>query len=148
MKVQFEILPSQVEAYVSLVKAYFEANKKTSTVQVDTLILLFRITWNQHVFELLLTLHKFLLDKILNVAYNKYRGSLYKEDYLELSQMLRGEFFRRVLYYKFPPVAPFSSYVKGYLAKWLNTYVKIMAKKNSRTILFVDYYGVDINEEE
>ncbi len=137
---QLKILSSQIELYVRLIESFYAENHKSLVNQVDTLILLFKITYDQKVFELLLKCHKYLLSNILNGAFHRYKKHLYKEDYEELQQMLYGEFFRRILYYKFPPEAPFSSYIKMYLSKWLNTYIKIMCKKNNRTILFIDYY--------
>lgn len=128
-----------VDFYVRQARSYYMENKQTSPTHVDTLILLYRLTENQKAFELLLDCHYFLLMKILRELYNKYRGFLYEEDYNELRQKLYLEFFRRVLFYKIPPEAPFSKYVKLYLKRWLNTYIKITVDKNKRVVLWIDW---------
>ena len=125
--------------YAGLVKKHYTENKSTSPTHIDALVILYKLTREQKVFNLIFECHYFLLLKILREKYNKFRGFLYDEDYDDLRQMLCGEFFRRILYYKLPPEAPFSKYIKLYLRRWINTYVKLQVDKNKRFVLFVDW---------
>ena len=125
--------------YVEFLKSYYKETKKTSPIHIDTLIMMYKITSSQIIFLSIFYCHYFLLIKILREGYNRYRGFLYEEDYNDLRQRLYIEFFRRILFYKFPPDAPFSKYIKMYLRKWLNTYTKLLVDKNKRFVLASDW---------
>ncbi len=127
------------DQYVGMVGEYYSKYKKTTEVHIDTLILIYKLTDSKKSFDLIFKCHYFLLMKIVKNKYERYKGHLYQEDFKELQHMVFGEFFRRVMFYKIPPEAPFSKYVKLYLKNWLNTYTKIIVNKNKRFVLFVDW---------
>lgn len=127
-----------IDKYIDLVLSYYELNKVTTEVHIDTLVLLYKITGDDKVFNVLFKVHLGLLIKITKNIYQKYYKFLYYEDYYDMMAMVFGEFYRRTLYYKIPPIAPFSKYIKSYIMKWLNTYTKIIVKKNNRYVLECD----------
>lgn len=124
--------------YAEYVISYYQEYRLTTEVHIDTLILLYRFTGNEVIFNILFELHYGLLLKITRMTFNRYRSYLYSEDYNDMLAMVFGEFYRRVLHYDIPPKAPFSKYVKLYIRRWLNTYTKIIVKKNNRFILDCD----------
>ena len=127
-----------LDHYVQLLKQHYAENKCTSPIQIDSLVLLYRISRSQKVFSLLFECHKKLLHSIIRDRFNYYKGNLYNEDYYELQGIVYIEFYRRVLFYKIPPEAPFSKYIKLFLKKWTNTYTKLMVNKNKKTLFLSD----------
>ena len=121
--------------YIRELKSYYKKYKQTSEIQIDTLIIIYRTTKDEEAFALLLKCHEFLLRKLVSNAYNIYKQYLYTEDYNELYAMALEEFVRRVLFYKIPPEAPFSKYIKLYMKKWLYAYAGLMSKLNNKFYL-------------
>jgi len=127
-----------VNNYISFIEEYYKKHKRTSEIHVDSLILIYNLTKNEKIFNWILKVHRGLLIKITRFTYNKYKTFLYKEDYNEMLSMVMGEFYRRILFYEIPPRAPFSKYVKLYIRRWLNSYTKLIVKKNNRFVLECD----------
>ena len=125
--------------YIKLVGEYFEKNGKTTEIQVDTLVFIYRYHKNEKAFNMLFVCHKKLLHSICFDRYQKYRWHLHSDDLDEIKSIVYCEFYRRVTKYKIPPEAPFSKYVKLYMKKWTNVYVKLMVKKRDRFVQFNRY---------
>lgn len=122
--------------YVEAVNYYYKINGCTSEVQIDTLVLIYRQSRHNGSFNMLFNCHKKLLNSICFDRYIKYRRHLHSDDLDEIQSMVYGEFYRRVMAYKIPPEAPFSKYIKLYLKKWSNAYIKLMVKKRDRFIQY------------
>lgn len=139
-----------VNLYISKIEEFYIKNKYTTEIQVDTLVLIYKFSNNGRAFNLLFKTHKKLLDKISYEFFNKYRNYLYEDDIGDIQSIVYGEFVRRICFYKFPPVAPFSKYIKLYLRKWCNSYVKLIVGKNNRYILYcdADLGGMNIEIDE
>ena len=133
--------------YIKLVNCFYNDNGFTTEIQINTLVLLYRITTEDKIFAILFKTHLALLNKISQEIFNKYKQHLYDEDLNDIKSMVYEEFIRRVYFYKIPPVAPFSKYIKLYLQKWCNTYVKIMVKKNQRCTLQCDILKEELDVE-
>lgn len=121
--------------YIKLLSDYFDENGVTTIIQVDSLIVMYLITKDDRIFSLLLKLHNVLLMSIVNLTYIKYRKYLILEDIDDMQGMIYEEFYRRVRFYRLPPDASFSGYVKYNLTKWMNVYTKLMVKKNKKYVL-------------
>ena len=128
--------------YVNKVRVYWEEHGQTTELQVDTLIVLFRLTEDNRIFVLLFDLHKKLLLSILNSKYKKYEAVLLLEDKNDLFNMATLEFYRRIMFYKIPPEAPFPRYVKLWFKQWLNVYAKSQGNKNKPYLLVGDKHDV------
>lgn len=122
-------------AYCRMVKQYYKDHGQTTPVQIDTVLVVYLITREKQAFDLLFCTHESLLNKIVIDTFNKYKSYLLDDDMNEMRSMIYEEFYRRVLFYRIPPDASFSGYVKFYLKKWLNVYTKIIVKKNQKTVL-------------
>lgn len=133
-------LNRELEDYVKRIRAYYRKNKCTSPVHIDSLIIIYRLTDSQMAFNLLFECHKFLLLKIVRERFELYKSYLIEADMEDLLSMAYGEFVRRVQYYQIPPQAPFSKYIKLYLKKWVNVYIKLMINKRNKEVLDCDYY--------
>lgn len=129
---------SNTENYLSLVSKYYDQNLSTTVVQIEAVLLIFKMTNDQKAFKILFLTHRYLLNKILKESFNKYKKHLYAEDFYELESMISEEFYRRILFCKMPTVAPFHAYIKLYMSKWANTYAKLIVKKNDGLILDCD----------
>jgi len=127
-----------VDTYIELVVSYYRVHNQTTEIHIDSLLVLYRFTGSDKLFNVIFDTHHGLLIKLTRTICFKYGQYLYDEDYNELLSMCYGEFYRRTLYYSIPPQAPFSKYVKLYLKRWLNTYTKVIVKKNNRIILNCD----------
>jgi hypothetical protein len=124
--------------YAGFVERFYKENNQTTEVHVDSLVLLYKLTRSDRVFDILFKCHRILLKTIAHKTYNNYRRHLIADDADELESMIYGEFFRRVMYYKIPPEAPFSGWVKSYLTKWANSYIKGMVRDRMRYQLGCD----------
>ena len=143
MSVDTRVLDQQVSncnQYADLVSAYFIDNGKTSEIHIDSLVFFYRIYRNERIFRVLFYTHKKLIDSICTDRYNKYRRHLYSDDLDEIKSMAYEEFYRRVMFYKIPPDAPFSKYIKLYLKKWTNAYIKLMANHRQKNLGLKDEY--------
>lgn len=118
--------------YVRMVDAYYEKTGRTTEVQIDTLVILYRITYSEIIFNRLFRFHYKLLNMLVYQKFRKFSILLSEEDLDDLISMSYGEFYRRVMYYTIPPEAPFSKYIKLYMRQWLNAYASLMADKNKR----------------
>lgn len=134
---------SNIKFILDSIKEDFKKTGKTTNIQVDVLVILFRITENQRVFNLLYLLHQRLLYSIIISRFNYYKSYLYEEDLYDMQGMLNEEFVRRVRFYKIPSETPFSGYCKDYLKKWLNRYIQLIIDKNIKCILTADMDGND-----
>jgi hypothetical protein len=123
-----------IDYYYGQVTAHFRIYGKTSETQIDSLILIYKLTKNDRIFSLIFQLHKKLLIGISYKTYNKYKTYLYEEDLYDLQSMMFNEFYRRVMFYSIPPQAPFSKWVKMYITKWSNSYIKLTVKHNQKFI--------------
>ncbi len=121
--------------YTKLLSDYYEKHGVTSEIQIDSLVLMYKLTHNDIIFDLIHECHKFLLRKIASTYYQKYKQYLTNADYDDIYWMIVAEVNRRTYYYLIPPEAPFSKYIKLYMKNWTNAYTKLMAKKNERYIL-------------
>ncbi len=134
---------SNIRFILDSIKEDFKKTGKTTNIQVDVLVILFRITENQRIFNLLYLLHQRLLYSIIIGRFNYYKSYLYEEDSYDMQGMLNEEFVRRVRFYKIPSETPFSGYCKNYLKKWLNRYTQLIIDKNIKCILTADMDGND-----
>lgn len=132
---------SNLKFILNAIKDDYRKTGKTTNIQIDVLVILFRITENKRVFDLLYLLHQRLLHSIVNDRYNYYKNHLYEEDSYDMEGMLNEEFVRRVRFYKIPSETPFSGYCKDYLKKWLNRYTQLIVDKNVRYVLKSDMDG-------
>lgn len=132
---------SNIKIILNAIKKDFEKGGRTTNIQVDVLVVLFRVTGQDRVFDLLFILHHRLLLSIVNSRYLKYKTNLYEEDFNDMLGMISEEFVRRVRFYKIPSETPFSGYCKDYLKKWLNRYTQLMVDKNVKCILKADMDG-------
>lgn len=127
-----------VQYYVDMVNGFYDQNRKTTEIHIDSIVLMYRITLDERLFDLLFEFHRYLLQGIIAGRYNKYRRHLLNDDINEIRSLVYGEFFQCVFKYKIPPEAPFSKYIKLYLLKWSNVYTKRMARRRSQYILDCD----------
>ena len=122
----------EFDTYINMLETIYKDSGVTTEIQIDTLVYIFKLTGDRRAFNLLFNCHEFLLRKLVSTAYNKYKRHLHSDAYEEIWAMASEEFYRRILFYKLPPEAPFSKYVKLYLKQWLNAYTKLMAKHHDR----------------
>ena len=128
--------------YEKKLRQYWLDNNVTTELQVDTLIILYRVTNNNRLFELLLDLHTNMLSMLIDKFYKKYESVLIPEDKHDMRNMVYAEFYRRVMHYDIPPRAPFPKYIKLWFKKWLNVYTKNMGNKNKVYYLVGDRQDV------
>ena len=138
---------NKMEQYLVLVDKYYEKHGTTTIVQIESVLLIYKLTQSQKAFNILLKTHDQLLTKILRRKFNDYKNHLYGEDYFEMQAMMREEFYRRVLFCKMPSEAPFSAYVNLWMKQWVNTYFKLMSNKNDKTFLNCDKYLMETTDE-
>lgn len=118
--------------YIRMTDAYYEEYGRMTEIQIDTLVILYRITHNEMVFNRIFQFHYKLLNILVYQKFRKFKKRLNEEDLNDLTCMAYGEFYRRVMYYAIPQIAPFSKYIKLYLRQWLNEYAGAMADRNKR----------------
>lgn len=126
---------TNVKKILELIKQHYEKHGKTTNIQIDVLVILFRVTESNRVFNLLFILHCKLLMSIVHGRFFAYQDHLYEEDIIDMTGMINEEFVRRVRFYKIPSETPFSGYCKDYLKKWLNRYTQLIVDKNMKYIL-------------
>lgn len=127
-----------VNDYLKLVWSYFNKYNESSVIQVDSLLLLYKMTHDERTFALIFKVHKIMMNYIVKKKFFQYKSNLFPDDLIDLQCMAYEEFYRRVLFYETPPRSPFSKYVKDYLTQWVNAYIKLMCKKNSKIVLNCD----------
>lgn len=142
-------------SYIRDVDIYYKQYGVTTEVQIDTIVLLYRITNSEVVLGRLFRFHYKLLNRLVYSTYKKYSVLLNEEDLEDLQSMAYYEFYRRVMHYMIPPEAPFSKYIKLYMKQWLNAYAKLMADKNKRRIdldkkicLYAEIYYTTYHRED
>lgn len=143
-----EAVVNNMELYVRFVERFFSENNRTTPIQIESIVIIYKLTGSQRAFEILYKSHSFLLIKIVRATFNKYNTYLYDEDYVDLLCMSNEEFFRRTLFFKIPAEAPFSGYISLYMKKWLNVYCKLIVKRNRSHILECDNYSAEkVNDQ-
>lgn len=125
--------------YLAFVVDWYAKYHSTTEQQVDTLLVLYYTTGDDRVYSYLFKLHEKLLIKLAKNSYHKYESYLDEDDYEDVYLLVQGEFMRRIQYYKFPSVAPFSKYIKLYIKQWINSYTKLIVRRNVKTINFTQY---------
>ncbi len=125
--------------YLSFVVDWYNIHHHTTEQQVDTLLILYYSTNDDRIYSFLFKLHEKLLIKLAKDSYHKYETFLDEDDYEDIYLLVQGEFMRRIQYYKFPSIAPFPKYIKLYIKQWINSYTKLIIKRNTKTISFTQY---------
>jgi hypothetical protein len=125
--------------YLSFVIDWYDKYNHTTEQQIDTLLVLYYTTGDDRIYSYLFKLHEKLLIKLAKDSYHKYESYLDEDDYEDVYLLVQGEFMRRIQFYKFPSIAPFPKYVKLYIKQWINSYTKLIVRRNVKTINFTQY---------
>ena len=73
-----------INFYVSKIEQYYRDYETTTEIQVDSLVLIYKLTGDDRIFSLLFKCHEFLLRKIVSSAYQKWKRHLKSEEDLNI----------------------------------------------------------------